>query len=133
MKDIKYNDFLVASIGNVSEIQQGKSFSPNPADPLQYGLFRLPLGEILQRHIHKSRARLSPHKTMEFLYIVSGKMKVTFYTLEKLEFCWRILSQGDFIMLFDGGHEFKVLQNDTVFIEVKNGQYVDIETDKEKF
>jgi hypothetical protein len=36
-------------------------------------------------------------------------------------------------MLFDGGHEFKVLQNDTVFLEVKNGQYVDIETDKEKF
>ena len=60
-------------------------------------------------------------------------MKVTFYTLEKLEFCYRVLSQGDFIMLFDGGHGFEVLQNDTVFIEVKNGQFVDTETDKEKF
>ena len=133
MKDIKYGDFFVATTGNISEIQQGKTFSTNPADPLQYGLFKLPLGEILQRHIHKSRPRLTPHKTMEFLYIVSGKMKVTFYTLEKLEFCYRVLSTGDFIMLFDGGHGFEVLQKDTVFIEVKSGQFVDTETDKEKF
>jgi len=133
MRDIKYGDILVASIGNILEIARGKSFSPNPLDPLQYGLFNLRKGEILQRHIHKVRERLTPHKTLEFLYIVSGELEVTFYTLEKLEFDKYILEEGGFVMLYDGGHGFRVLQDNTVFIEVKNGQYKSVELDKERF
>jgi hypothetical protein len=50
-----------------------------------------------------------------------------------LEFDRAILKAGDFIMLYDGGHGFKVLQDNTVFIEVKNGQFVTVEQDKDKF
>jgi hypothetical protein len=131
--DVKYNNILVATIGNVADIEIGKQFSSNPLDPLQYGLFRLQQGEILQRHIHKVRSRLKEHKTIEFIYIVSGELETTFYTLEKIEFAQRILKAGDFAMLYDGGHGFKVLKQNTTFIEIKNGQYTSTELDKEKF
>ena len=133
MKDIKCGKLLVASIGNVAEIQKGKTFSLNPLDPLQYGLFNLLKGEILQRHIHKVRSRVKRHKTLEFLYMVKGELEATFYSLERVMFHKQILKEGDFVMLYDGGHGFKVLRDDTVFIEVKNGVYVSVESDKVKF
>ena len=133
MNDIKYKDVLVASIGNIYNMQEEKVFSANPSDPLQYGVFKLPKGEILQRHIHKTRRRLTPHKTLEYLYIVSGALEVTFYTLDKEVLCSRVLTTGDFVMLYDGGHGFKSLLDGTRFIEIKNGPYIGVEYDKEKF
>jgi hypothetical protein len=124
---------LIALLGNINDIQAGKEFSQNPLDPLQYGLFRLPKGEILQRHLHKVRSRLKKHKTLEFLYIVSGKLRATFYSLQKAEIAKVIMVAGDFVMLIDGGHGFNVLEDNTVFIEVKNGQYTSVSSDKEKF
>lgn len=133
MKDIKYGDFLIASIGNISEIQQGKSFSPNPADPLQYGLFRFNEGDTQQRHIHKVRQRMNLHKTLEFIYIVSGVVEAEFYSLDKVLVERIILQENDFAMLYDGGHGFKTLENNTIYFEVKSGPYVNIEVDKDKF
>jgi hypothetical protein len=61
-------------------------------------------------------------------------MRATFYTNEKKMVCFQILKAGDWIMMFDGGHGFKVLREDTVFIETKLGPFTGrIEDDKEKF
>ena len=133
MREIKIGDLLIAVIGNILEIKSGKTFSPNPSDPLQYGLFRFNKGETQQPHIHKNRGRKAWHKTQEFTFIVSGEIEAEFYSLDKVLVEKIILRENDFAMLYDGGHGFKTLKNNTIYFEVKSGPYINIETDKEKF
>ena len=70
---------------------------------------------------------------MQGCNIIRGKISATFYSLDKKPVIIKFLTSGDLVMLYDGGHGFEVLENNTVFIEVKNGAYVSVEVDKEKF
>ena len=64
--------------------------------------------------------------------IKKGKIKVSFYDDKKRNIKKdQILNKDDLIMLFRGGHGFKVIQ-DVEIIEVKQGPYSE-KTDKVKF
>jgi hypothetical protein len=71
------------------------------------------------------------HLTQEVLFIKSGKIRVDFYSNEQEYFTSRILEQGDVILLSDGGHGFKMLENSEI-IEVKQGPYIE-SMDKVRF
>lgn len=124
---------LLALIVKRAEFPKGMQFWGADNSPLQFGACVYDKGKVLLPHIHKMRERIPVHKTREFLYIISGKIEANFFTLEKKLVETRILETGDCVMLIDGGHGFKVLEKDTVFIEVKNGPYVSVEADKVKF
>ncbi len=132
-KEVRHKDLLLAVIGNTTDISNGGSFYGDGKSPLEWGTFKLTKGDVLQAHVHKVRKRISPHKTIEFLYVVQGKLRVDFYNLEKEKVCSEILSAGGFVCLYNGGHGLKALRDNTKFIEVKNGPFVGIKEDKEKF
>jgi hypothetical protein len=69
--------------------------------------------------------------TQEVLFIKSGKVRVDFYDNEQNYVTSRILEQGDVILLSDGGHGFKMLEQSEI-IEVKQGPYCG-EMDKVRF
>ena len=60
----------------------------------------------------------------------SGKLKQVCILMKKLVVTKR-LNKGDIILLIDGGHGFKIME-DAVIMEIKQGPYVGIE-DKEHF
>lgn len=132
-REIKHGDLLLAVVGNLKDAPHGNAFYGNGKNPLEWAMFNLSGGDVLQAHIHKTRKRIGSHKTVEFLYIVQGKLRVDFYDLGKNKLCSEVLSANEFVCLYDGGHGFKALRNDTKFIEVKNGPFVGVEEDKEKF
>ena len=132
-KEIKHGELLLAVIGRIKDIPNGKSFYGDGKNPLEWATFKLGKCDVLQPHIHKVRNRLGSHKTIEFLYVMQGKLQIDFYDLNKNNLCSEVLSAGAFVCLYDGGHGFKALREDTKFIEVKNGPFVGIEEDKEKF
>ena len=41
------------------------------------------------------------------------------------------LKKGDVAILYRGGHSFKVIEENTVFYEIKNGPYIGSKFDKE--
>jgi len=133
MQRIEHNGLLLAIIVNEAEFKGGMEFYGSEDAPLQFGSCVYNQGKVLQPHIHKVRGRALYHKTLECLYIIRGEILATFYSLSKKPINERVLKSGDCVMLYDGGHGFEVLENDTVFIEVKNGAYVSVEDDKEKF
>lgn len=132
MLNIAHNGLLLATIGHVKDMPQGKVFHIDKDYPLQFGTFFLPLGAILEPHIHKVRERHFNTKTIEFFYVVSGVMKATFYGLDKQKVSCQILKQGNWVMMFDGGHGFKILRKDTKFMEVKLGPFGTVEADKQR-
>jgi hypothetical protein len=84
----------------------------------------------IEPHVHKIVNR-DISVTQEVLLIKSGKVRVDFYSNGKKYIESRILLQGDVILLADGGHGFKMLEESEI-IEVKQGPYAG-DMDKERF
>ena len=104
-------------------------FTPNDYSQ-QLGFMSHPVGKQIQPHIHK-RVKRQVNYTQETLFIRKGRLQIDFYS-ENQEFLEsRVLEAGDVILLINGGHGFKVLEDLEMF-EVKQGPYAGDE-DKVKF
>ena len=133
MRKITDNGLLIAVTGSMNDIGRGRQFFENGKCPLEWGTCWYNYGEKLQAHIHKARKRIAKHKTIEFILVWQGKIKVNLFNNHKEELGDVIVKAGSFICLYDGGHGFEVLKANTKFIEIKNGAFVGVEEDKEKF
>ena len=133
MYQIRHNGMLIASGGNVDDIEEGSHFYGDGSEMLQWGTMLYNKGKILQPHIHKQINRQYKHPTQEFMYIISGSVRATFYSHKKKVISSRVLDAGDFVCLYSGGHGFEILENGTKIIEVKHGPFMGTEKDKEKF
>ncbi len=96
----------------------------------QLAYMKHPKGKVIQPHIHNKIER-KVHLTQEVLIIKTGKLRVDFYSQEMVYQESRILTNGDVILLANGGHGFEVLEP-SEFYEVKQGPYVG-EMDKVRF
>ena len=133
LREVRSNGTLLARVGNIFEAPDGVTFYSKPEDILQYGACVHKAQTELKPHVHLKRARVSFHRTYEFMYVVCGRMECTLFNDVKKPVATIMLVQGDWIAMHDGGHGFKVLSDCTRFIEVKNGQFLSTEQDKERF
>jgi len=133
MWEIRDGTKLLARGGQVAEFPEGKHFLSQPMEQMQYAVYRLNDGE-LSRHIHKPRNRQGKYPTNEFFVVLSGCLEVSFYSENRTGLASRrqIIS-GGFFCQHTGGHGFKIIEPETVFIEVKHGPFTAVEDDKEKF
>jgi len=96
----------------VLKMQNGKTFKPH-------------------RHIYKP---VNYDKTIaqESWIIVRGKVKVILYDIEGNDVLAEpILTAGDASITLKGGHNYLILEDDTLVYEYKTGPYEGIELDKE--
>lgn len=96
-------------------------FFTEDQDPLQVGMHNKKKGVTLTPHIHLSNTKVVS-EIQEVLYIIEGKLKVTYYTIEGETISTFILGKGDTLIHRRGGHGFEMLE-DTKIIEVKQGPY----------
>ncbi len=96
----------------------------------QIGFIVYQKGKSITPHVHKPVER-TIRGTSEVLLLRYGHCWVDFYRPDKSLYCSREVRTGDLIILIDGGHGFRMIQ-DTTFMEVKQGPYLGIE-DKERF
>tara|TARA_Y100000590_G_scaffold411627_1_gene505870 strand:+ start:5429 stop:5857 length:429 start_codon:yes stop_codon:yes gene_type:complete len=104
-------------------------FTPNNYSQ-QLGYMKRPSGYEIKPHTHKKISK-KVEFTQEVLFIKSGKLRVDFYNNEKKYLQSKILTKGDVILLSEGGHGFKVIDECEIY-EVKQGPY-DESNDKERF
>jgi hypothetical protein len=109
---------------------EGIVFFTTYSDSQQLGYMNRSADYIIQPHRHNLVPR-EVHYTQEVLFIKSGKVRVDFYSNDQKYITSRNLSQGDVILLSDGGHGFKMLEPSEI-IEVKQGPYCG-EQDKVRF
>ena len=81
---------------------------------------------------HKHQKRMTKILvTTEVLILLKGILRVDFYQINKKYLFSKKVFAGDIIMLVNGGHGFKVI-NDVEMLEIKQGPYV-LSKDKVKF
>ena len=69
--------------------------------------------------------------TQEAWIVLSGSIRGVFYDLNSEILYETILKYGDCVVLYRGGHSLEVLEDNTLFYEIKTGPYFGLEADKE--
>jgi hypothetical protein len=110
--------------------KNGIEFFTDLQSSQQLGYMKRPKDYIIVPHKHNILQR-NVHLTQEVLVIKSGKVRVDFYSNKKEYLESKILTQGDVVLLADGGHGLKILETAEI-IEIKQGPYCG-EVDKIRF
>lgn len=111
--------------------KDGLSFFSKDDEFIQVGSWKYGKGKELLAHIHNEVER-KINRTQEVIYVVKGKIEASIYDLEgnlmkKIE-----VSTGDFLILLNSGHGYKILEDDTQILEIKNGPYLGPEIDRKR-
>ena len=67
------------------------------------------------------------------IYIKKGSMRVSLYDERENHLKDFTLNSGELAIFAYGGHGYTILEEGTQVIEAKNGPFVDVSTDKQKF
>ena len=97
---------------------------------MQVGFIVYPSGGEVERHVHVPLER-SLVGTSEVLMVRSGRCEMDVYDDERTLVATRELVAGDVVVIFGGGHGFRMLE-DTTLLEVKQGPYTGLD-EKERF
>ena len=111
------------------EPTQTTFFTP-PEFKQQVGYIVYPVGGEIQRHLHRPLER-NLVGTSEVLIVRRGRCQIDIYDDSGKLVASRELRSGDITLMVGGGHGFR-MQEDTVFLEVKQGPYTGID-EKERF
>lgn len=126
-----YNyQLLCAIIIRKNYTNTGIEFFTKDHDSQQLGYMNREKDYVILPHRHNIVLR-EVNLTQEVLLIKKGKIRVDFYDNNQIYFESKILYSGDVILLANGGHGFKMLE-DSEIIEIKQGPYVG-EIDKVRF
>jgi len=130
LEQIYSNDLLLGIIIRTNFSHNGIKFFTDDQSSQQLGYMNRPKDYVIPPHRHNIVQR-SVHLTQEVLLIKNGKVRVDFYDNEQQYYKSYILEKGDVILLSDGGHGFKMLEQSEI-IEIKQGPYCG-ERDKVRF
>lgn len=86
------------------------------------------VGNDADPHQHRINVR-TIHATQEAWVVIRGKIQTSLYDIDDAFLDSIVLSAGDCLVTFYGGHGLKVLE-DVVIYEFKSGQYLGQEKDK---
>ena len=100
---------------------QRQNLSPEN-EYLQVACFSAAKDKKLASHKHVGQIRTTDI-TQESWLIIKGSIKITLYDLHDEIIKETILSQGDCLITFRGGHDYIVLEEDTIIYEYKIGPY----------
>lgn len=107
---------------------EDSSFPTPPEMELQFGYGFIKESKILDMHIHK-KVRRQTINTSEFLFVISGKMKVEILAEDKTSVKRVELTNNQCLLQFIGGHKISFEAN-TKYFEIKQGPYLGRDKDK---
>ena len=99
---------------------------------LQLAILKMPNKKTFRPHFHiPKKVNYKESIAQESWVVIKGSVKVIMYDLDDKVISTPILYPGDCSMTFQGGHNYEILEEDTVVYEYKTGPYKGVENDKE--
>jgi hypothetical protein len=86
-------------------------------------------GQTFKAHKHITLVK-ETNIAQESWIVIKGSVKCVFYDLDDTIIAEPILYPGDCSMTFRGGHNYLILEDDTIVYEYKTGPYLGQELDK---
>ena len=120
----------IATIVNVAEFVDYRLDLCDESEALQVSGRCLAAETFVPPHRHNLLERTTT-STTESWVVFSGSIECNLYDLDGEKLLTRTLACGDCVILFNGGHSLRVIDNDTRMLEFKNGPYLGQTKDKE--
>jgi hypothetical protein len=99
---------------------------------LQAAIIKLPQGTKFRAHKHIWKDVFYDKLIAQESWIVmQGAVKVFYYDIDDTLLTTEIIRKGDCSMTFEGGHNYEILEDDTVVYEFKTGPYKGQVNDKQ--
>ena len=96
---------------------------------LQLAAMNLPLGKTFLPHKHIFCERTTTI-AQESWVVIQGKVKAILYDINDEILTEEILNPGDCSVTLYGGHNYEILENNTLVYEYKTGPYKGLKFDK---
>ncbi len=96
---------------------------------LQVASIRMEKGQTFEPHKHIAYEKTT-NITQESWLVVKGRVECILYDLDDTIIARHVLNPGDGSMTFRGGHNYMILEDETVVYEFKTGPYLGQRLDK---
>ena len=113
----------------LNKIEDGRTDIAPENEFLQVAAMNMSEGQTFRPHKHIRMDRKTTI-TQESWVIINGSVKAILYDLDDTIIAEEILNIGDISITFRGGHNYKILENDTLVYEYKTGPYKGQQNDK---
>lgn len=110
-----------------ADVKTSTFFSP-PELFFQLAIFKREKNFVESPHRHKTIVR-KVNRVEQFLFLLSGKMRVNFFDNKKKIVKSSVIKKGDAILLIRGIHSLKILET-TKAISLKQGPFLGDKDDK---
>jgi len=121
-------DVLLHLINRIEDIEGRSDIAP-PEEFLQLATLKMQLGQTFKPHKHITLEKTT-NIAQESWIVIRGSVKCIFYDLDDTIIAEPILNPGDCSMTFRGGHNYLILEDDTIVYEYKTGPYFGQAMDK---
>ena len=121
---------LLHVIVRKEEMTKGRS-DIIPADNfIQCSMLNLDNGHTFRPHKHIWKERTCNVIAQESWVVIQGSVRCTFYDIDDTVIEEVVLTSGDSSFTLEGGHNYLILEDDTLVYEYKTGPYEGQENDK---
>lgn len=127
----KVNGKLLHQVVRFNEIIDGRENVSEDDTYIQCATLKLPKGHTFKPHKHNINPRHDENYIpQESWCVMRGKVQCIFYDIDDTIIAEPILSAGDVSFTFLGGHNYLILEEDTIVYEYKTGPYFGQKIDK---
>ena len=102
-----------------------------PEHFIQCASLKLYKGKTFRPHRHIYKNRTEDKIAQESWVIIDGSVKCIFYDLDDTILAETIINAGDASFTLEGGHNYLILEDNTIIYEYKTGPYEGQQCDKE--
>lgn len=121
-------DTLLHLVYRLSEVSGRTNIAPE-CEFLQLASIQMKKGQTFKAHKHIIHEKVTTIAQESWL-VIKGRVECIFYDLDDSIIARPILEPGDCSMTFRGGHNYRILEEDTIVYEYKTGPYLGVEFDK---
>lgn len=127
----KVKENLILHIIYVPEIDNGRDNIIEENNFLQCSFLAFNKGKTFIPHKHiKKEKTFANYIAQESWLVINGSVKCIFYDIDDTIICERIIKSGCSSFTLHGGHNYEILEDNTLIYEYKTGPYEGIEKDK---
>lgn len=123
-------DILLHIIIKKENFLDGRQNVIEDNNSLQLSLLKLEKGKTFKPHKHIYLDKISSI-TQESWVVISGSVKAILYDIDDQIISEEILNTGDASITLHGGHNYVILEDDTLVYEYKTGPYMGQKYDKQ--
>jgi cupin fold WbuC family metalloprotein len=121
---------LLHIIVRKEDMKPGREDIVSEENFIQCSILNMSKGKTFKPHKHIWKERTRNVIAQESWIVIKGSVKCIFYDLDDNVIAEPILYEGDASFTLEGGHNYLILEDDTLVYEYKTGPYEGQEFDK---